>query len=311
MRILLLVTALLIASFFMHAQSYEIESLRKQIKEHPQQDTFRVNRLNDICNVFGARVSYDEMEKFADEALTISRKLKYITGEGYALIGKGRAAYFSGNIAAGMELFEQADSIAKKTSDRTLELFALLRLSLSFHDNRQALMYALKAGELVQALDDNTLLSVTQSFIADCYRVVGDYTNAIAYAMKALKTGEASRSLGCQVRAIRLIGLVYLLIGDYEKSNQYFQKALTGSVELGYNGLGLSVLANDMGENYRLTGKYQEALRQYRLSIAMDSSLYSRAVSECNMADVYVRIDSLQLAFLYAFDGLACSRQIN
>ena len=102
MRTVLLLITFLTASFFGHAQSYEIDQLRQQIKDHPQQDTFRVNRLNEICNVFGwVRVSTEEMEKFANEALLISRKLGYTLGEGYALIGKGRAIML-------MEILKQA-----------------------------------------------------------------------------------------------------------------------------------------------------------------------------------------------------------
>jgi hypothetical protein len=87
MRTILLLIVFLPASLFGHAQSFKIDALRQQIKDHPQQDTFRVNRLNELCNIFGwVRVPTEEIEKFASEALLISRKLGYTSGEGYGVI---------------------------------------------------------------------------------------------------------------------------------------------------------------------------------------------------------------------------------
>ena len=107
----LLLGTFLTASLFGYAQSFEIDQLRQQIKDHPQQDTFRVNRLNQICNIFGwVRVPTQEMEKFASEALLISRKLGYTSGEGYALLGKGRASCSSGNTETGATLLRMANA---------------------------------------------------------------------------------------------------------------------------------------------------------------------------------------------------------
>jgi len=102
MRTTSLLIILIIFSYRAHAQSYEIDRLRQQLREHPQQDTFRVNRLNDICNIFGwVRLSSDEVDQLASEALSISRKLGYTKGEGYALVGKARAKCGVGDTEAG------------------------------------------------------------------------------------------------------------------------------------------------------------------------------------------------------------------
>src|SRR5690349_19163408 len=169
---------LIVFSCCTHAQSYEIDHLRQQLREHPQQDTFRVNRLNDICNVFGwVRLSSDEVDQLASEALSISRKLGYTKGEGYALVGKARAKCGVGDTEAGTDLLQMSDSIARRIGDRELELRALLRLAGCYqaNDYRLSLDLALKAERLAQTIGNRVLLSKTQTFIGLTYWGLSDY----------------------------------------------------------------------------------------------------------------------------------------
>ena len=314
MRSVLLLITFFMALFFVHAQSYEIDQLRQQIKDHPQQDTFRVNRLNEICNIFGwVRVSTEEMEKFAAEALSISRKLGYTLGEGYALIGKGRANCVNGNTEAGVAQLQAADTIAKKTGDRELQLWVLLRLAGCYQGNdyRLSLSWALKAEELAQKIGDKVLLSKTQTFIASTYWGLSDYARAMEYVMRSLKGAEETNCFDCQVFAWQSIANVYVSLGDYAKANQYYQKILAGDKQLGIRGAASEEVINSIGETYRLMGKYPEALDYYRQSIKVSTSPIDIAYAESNMADVYVRTDSLDLAFKHSFNSLATAKKIN
>ena len=310
----LLLGTFLTASLFGYAQSFEIDQLRQQIKDHPQQDTFRVNRLNQICNIFGwVRVPTQEMEKFASEALLISRKLGYTSGEGYALLGKGRASCSSGNTETGATLLHMADTIAKKTGDRELQLWILLRLAGCYQGNdyRLSLSWALKAEELAQRIGSKVLLSKSQTFIGSTYWGLSDYARAIEYVMKALKSGEESNCLDCQVFTWQTTAYIYVSLGDYNKANEYYQKLVAGYKQLGISGTASEEVINGIGETYRLMGKYPEALNYYRQSISLSTSPVNIAYAESNIADVYVRIDSLGPAFKYAFNSRATAQELN
>ena len=65
-----------------YGQEHQIRQLEQQIASHPQQDTLRVNRLNELALI--PSVSPGRADSLATEALTISRKIGYVTGEGYA-----------------------------------------------------------------------------------------------------------------------------------------------------------------------------------------------------------------------------------
>ena len=312
MKIFGLISVLIMTSLAGLAQSYEIERLRKEIRGHTQQDTLRVNRLNQICNTF-PNLLPAEIEKFADEALVSSRKLGYTVGEGYALISMARAKYLPGKKEEGALLLQQADSIAKKSGDQVLQLWVLIRQSGCYldYDYRRSLDYALKAEAFAQKIGNKPLLSQSQQLVSAGFNGLSDYGKGMEYAMKALNVAEACNCLDCQAIAWSRIATTYTSIGDYDKSNQYFKKLYDACQQLGFNQANSSEILNNIGENYRLMGKYPEALQHYKMALALNASPFFKEACESNMADVYVRTDSLQLAFQFAFSSLAEARQLD
>ena len=113
MRKVLLGLALFALTFYCHAQSTEIEQLRKQIQEHTQQDTARVNLLIKISYSIPS-IPAEEVEKNAAEALSLSRKLNYAEGEGFALALQSWLNLRKRNMETAFAQLTQADSIAKK-----------------------------------------------------------------------------------------------------------------------------------------------------------------------------------------------------
>jgi len=73
---LLLLLSLSLQAF---AQDPAGEIIKQELSAHPQLDTFRVNRLNEM-------VFYSRDDSYYKEALDISRKIGYATGEAYALV---------------------------------------------------------------------------------------------------------------------------------------------------------------------------------------------------------------------------------
>src|SRR4051812_43032711 len=150
------------------------------------------------------------------------------------------------------------------------------------YDYRRGLSCALKAEELAQTMNNKALLSQSQYFASSCYNGLSDYAKAMEYAMKALKAGEESNCLECRALAWARIAATYTFIGDYGKSNQYYKKLYEAYKQLGYNEPNSAEIINNMGENYRLMGKYPEALQQYKLALKMNASLFIKEACESN-----------------------------
>jgi len=65
------------------AQYKTVPQLMKELEDHPQQDGFRVDKLIDLSsNLF---FLWGQRRKFMEEALSISQKINYSTGEASAL----------------------------------------------------------------------------------------------------------------------------------------------------------------------------------------------------------------------------------
>lgn len=109
MRLLLLTLLLLI--FFQQGwtQDAQIETLQQQLARHTQQDSFRVNRLNELASLL---LSPGRRDSIASEALFISKKIQYPKGEGYALVNLALAKRQKGERAQAFLLLQQAETIS-------------------------------------------------------------------------------------------------------------------------------------------------------------------------------------------------------
>jgi signal transduction histidine kinase len=89
---------------------------------------------------------------------------------------------------------------------------------------------------------------------------------------------------------------------------QYLREASQANKLLGSNNIESS-LQNALGESYRLSGKYREAIEAYKLSNRLTTRADVLYANESNLADVYTRMDSLPQAFAYGFNSLDSARK--
>lgn len=312
MKLFLLFSSLFITLLYAAGQDREVEQLKKILSQHPQQDTFRVNRLTDLVN--SGELTPDETEKMAEEALTISRKTDYAVGEGYALLNLGHAKTLQGDKQSGSVFIQQADSIAKKTGDKKLLVYVLRRKAINVRqssENKNALKYLLDAEQIAQSIGDKKLLSACQRSISSFYQnSLSDYPKAMDYAFKAIATAEDANCLHCLTGVWTNLASLYNVIGDQEKSLVYYQKAMETSKQLGNKTLA-NTLLNNIGERYRLMENYPEAIKAYKGAIEDEQEPYAIELNESNLADVYARMDSLPMAFKYGFSSLVTATKIN
>ncbi len=305
MRKVFLGLALFALTFYCHAQTIEIEELRKQIKEHTQQDTARVNLLIKISYIIPS-IPAEEIEKNAAEALSLSRKLMYADGEGFALILESNLNISKRNFETAFAQLNQADSIAQKANNLKLKV----RVNLGYgqyhywnNDFRQALTSGLKAEEFALQVGDIELIQTAQRTIANVYGNLGNYGQALDYSMKSLKNAEKLNNQTRLYNAWNSLASIYTLIGEYEKSNDYLQKLIVLHNQLKLGKEELSNIYNALGENYRLGKKYPEAIEEYNRAINVAASEAASLVALSNIADVYVRMDSLNLALQYGYES--------
>jgi two-component system NtrC family sensor kinase len=311
MKRFIVVLLLLIDAVTVFGQNAYVEKLEKQLKQHTQQDTFRVNRLNELGQV--ATFAPEHIDSLANEALTISKKINYPTGEAYALINIAAVKAQKSSKQDAYATLQQVYTMAENSGDNTLMVNVLLnmgRVKTQTADNQQALGYMLKAETLAQTLPNKSLLSRSQRTISSFYmNSVSDYPKAMDWILKSINTAEKANDLNNLSQSWANIASLYNVIGDHEQALVYYKKALEANKKLGNITVAFSLL-NNIGERYRLMGDYPNAIKAYNEGISGTKNLYNIELMQSNLADVYLSLNNLPLSFKYGFTSLTGAQKI-
>jgi two-component system, NtrC family, sensor kinase len=295
-----------------YAQEARITQVQRDLKLHSQADTLRVNRLNELPNLI--TLSVGKADTMANEALQISRKLRYTEGEVESLIQLGMVTYQKNNLPQARAILQQAITLAEKIQDKTHlsnANAAMSRLYILTGGGKQAMEYAFKSEAAAQITQNKSLIARRQiNLSALNANSVGDYTKAMEWALKGEKNGEDANDLNVLAQAWSAIATIYTDIGDQANALTYYKKALDANKKLGNRNLEFNLL-NRIGEMYRLAGKYPEAIKAYQEGLKKAVIPYSIELTQSNMADVYARLDNLPMAFKYGFESLRGAQKIN
>ena len=296
----------LIACFTrLHAQEQRVKIVEQDLKTHKQQDTLRVNRLNELQGLIVLPLG--KADSMANEALSISRKLNYNEGEVESLIALARVIVRKNDQRQARALIEQSITIAQKLDDKT-HLSNAYAIMSSFNnvtgESKQALEYAFKAEAAAQKTLNKALISRRQAGVSGLYsNSVGNYTKAMEWVLKAEKNAEEANDLDALAGSWSGIATIFTSIGDQSNAILYYKKALDANKKLGNQNLEFNLL-NRIGEMYRLSGKYPEAIKAYQEGLSKTQIPYNTELTQSNIADVYVRLNNLPMAFKYAFISL-------
>lgn len=304
MKQLFILAMLLAPAGLLPAQNFASQKLLDELAKHPQHDSFRVNRFNllSIDNTF----SIHARDSFVQRAYTLAAEIGYKAGTVEAIIRMADLKRFQGQTDTALHLARTAYNMAKELGSQRLQASALDQMAvvqMNTSDVKEAISLLLKAEAMAVQLHDRRLLAKIQDDIAFYYiEHQGNYPAGMEWVIRLAKTAGEANCLSCTFNAWQHFAAIYSYIGDHKKSLYYLNKAIQANAALG-NGPN-SALLNNLGETYRLMDRYPEAVLYYRQALAAKSSLALRAIIWSNLADTYVRMDSLAPAFHYAFRSL-------
>ena len=307
------------------AQKATIDSLWRVLRSHKEADTFRVNRLNDLTNIWGLPIN--QYDSLASEALTLSRKLAYTQGEAKALYTRGMLQYSMNrnNPAAadkarqGFAWLEEAVRLSESAGNKEQTITQLTGLAaalrMSNTDKKKAFDYDRKALALATSLNDQRLMADSERLLALDYEMVdGNYPAALEWNIQALRRAQAIGCLACQLFPLRAMGHLYTVLNDHKQAVSVLKQALNVSRQQGgAEGRNVEYYAlSSLGTAYEALGQYPQALRAFTEAVTVRKSDYpetTNTIFDSRLTAIYAAMGQYRAAVAHGTRGLIKARQ--
>jgi len=319
-------------------RSRTTDSLRQVLRTYGQ-DTNRVNGLNNLASEIGSD-NPDTAITIANEALSLSRKLKWKKGEAWVELGLGifnrnktdikEAIVHYNNALNICETLIASQNPADAITGKKVKGKTLANMGSVYHDQAdfaRALDYYFKGLKMMEEVGDKKSVRITFGNIAGVYSEQSDFPKAQEYNFKALKIVEESgdkRGLG---NTLVNIAIGYKVQGEWPKALDYYFKGLKIAEELKDKELIGRTLGN-IANVYSNQSDYPNALRYHFRSLKIKEELGNKnwagrtlgniavvyvyqadsAVAKGNMA--FARTEKYPKALEYYFKGLKILQEV-
>ncbi len=260
-KISLLLFGLIVSYNFLHAQVKPADSLHNLLVSHTQEDTIRVNLLNDLAYEL-RRPKPEATDSLIKLSVILAGKLNYAKGKGYALAIQGSRFY-------AILKYKEADSV-----------FSISKQLLESVKDRKDEAYLLRS-------------------LGNMKMDEGNYAASLDNFLAGLKMAQAAGDIKQEVEIERTIGYLYNVLGEYEKAIPYQTDALKHAESIDYK-IGMSGAYNAIGKTYKTQGNYPASLDGYTKGLRIDEQLKDSNgifIDYGNIGDVYERMGNYPEAF--------------
>lgn len=210
------------------AQQAELDSLLGMLRNHPKEDSVKLNILNNLAFAYARTVPARGIETAA-QAIALAKKL--------GLPAKLAAAYNymavnyagEGEDSVALTYYKQALALHQQTGNQlrvatTYNNIAISLVNLSNYPG--ALSYHTKALAIFERLGEKMRVANSLNNIGVIYLYVSDYDRALEYYLRALPIMEGFADKSAWANTLTNIGLVYDHLSDFSRALTYHNKAL-------------------------------------------------------------------------------------
>lgn len=254
-------------------QQKYLDSLLRQLEGHPQEDTIKVNLLNEISYTY-SDIDPEKGISIAKEAISLAEKLRYLSqlavsynhlGVNYNSLGKDTLA---------LEVMEKSLALYKEADNRLgmARLFNNLALVYyNFSDYGTALQYHEEASAIFKELDNRYALAHSYNNTGVVHLAWADYPRALDAFLDAHRVASltASTMMG---NILSNIGLVYKNLKEYGKAREYQEEALLLYRAMG-NQPGTARALGNLAALYDLTGNPEKSVVYYQEALAINKKV--------------------------------------
>lgn len=298
-----LFSCLAIGSAF--AQTKKADSLRAVLAKHPQADTFRVNRLNELIQEGFKKKPLahpEQLDSLASHTLQLAQRLNYPYGQAFALWNQGGIKYWQGQIKQTQQLSQRALVQAKRSGNKPFLLTLLLDISYGARDEQQR-NYFRQAMAVAQTIGDADVIFNTHMRIV--YICADNYIVALQWGLPLLAKVEKGTNLIHYYLVLEQLSYIYLGLKDYDQALIYLKRMQLVGKRLGnkeYQGVALAT----MGDMYQKKGQPDQAIAVLKQARTFLVDQWQLVVPiEGQLAQCFEQKGDHQAAMRYAHRALA------
>lgn len=255
-------------------QQKEVDSL-KHLLLNTNQDTLRVSRLLNLSYAIN-NISSDSALVYVDEALQLSKDLKWTKGIALSYRQKGLVFYYKSDYFNALEF------------------------------SQKALEYKIDG-------DNKLFESSVYSNIGNIYADVKEYDKALLNYNKLLKVSQEKNVLKDELIATYNIATVFTEQGKYQEAiNMYIKsKALAEENDLD---IYIPNICNNLSKTYGYISEIEKAVKYLNIGIEKaqaQNNIYTLALLKRNLAEIYFKKTNLSQAETLLKESISLSKANN
>lgn len=210
------------------AQQTYLDSCLTELQRHSQEDTVRLNLLNEIAFEYNYSAPQHGLI-YADRAIALAQKLQQEKKLASAYSYKGVNYAAMGNDSAALNMYTMALALHTKLQNNSGIASALNNMAIvQVNKGRyaEALDYHTRALAVLEQLGDKKRVASALNNIGVVYLYLADYRRALDYYLRALTIQEQLGQNQAMANNLTNIGIIYKNIADYPNAIAYHQRAL-------------------------------------------------------------------------------------
>lgn len=281
------------------AQTKQIDSLF-ELYVRAEIDTVKVNLLNQLAHKLHS-IEPKRALKYALDAQKIAEKTQFKNGKTKALTNIGLVYYYTGDYAASLKVFIQAEKLAKEQNN-------LLYLSDIYND--VAMVY-IDLNKIKDAEDNfNRCIEIdkktgnkkgladTYNNLASIYSIRNDFESAKEALERSLKYSKELKQIEKMAVTLSNLGKVNIFLKNYATATHQINQALLLYDQL-HDIVGKVTVYNEIGDLKFSLGSYSDAISYYQKSLKIsDLNRLNRfrLYSYQKLAEAYEKISNFQMS---------------
>ncbi len=256
------------------AQQARLDSLLTALRNHPHEDTIKINLLTELAYIHYPYSNPDSGLVLADVAISLAQQLSYPAKLAYAYRCKGINYWSLSEYDKALEMYLKALDTYETVGDEdgkgdTFNNIGVVYLGLSDYAN--ALEYYLKAMHIYEKTGSKRLANVFSN-IGLVYKNMGDSHKALEFLLRALPLYEETSNTRGIVNAFGNIGNVYDDLDSTRRALEYHHRALLLNQSLNSK-KGVANNFNSIGIIYNGAGNYPKAIEYLEKSLKLYEEL--------------------------------------